>query len=169
MIAIALLRENAPCSQLLMQISISDPKEASFLKINPNGRLPALKDPNANDLIIWESGAIVEYLVETYDKEHKLTFVSGPEKWYLKQYLHFQMSGQVRCFSLSSSAPPKKKGHAILTIYSCNVGPVLRSAHMVPQIPPGTAAQRKEAVRRASAASLRRVEHHSGGQRISRW
>ncbi|OAA32386.1 Glutathione S-transferase protein [Moelleriella libera RCEF 2490] len=83
-----------PYETLLMQISISDPKEASFLQINPNGRLPALKDPDANDLIIWESGAIVEYLVETYDKEHKLTFVSGPEKWYLKQYLHFQMSGQ---------------------------------------------------------------------------
>ncbi|KAK2596762.1 hypothetical protein QQS21_006157 [Conoideocrella luteorostrata] len=76
------------------KISVENSKDEAFLKINPNGRLPAIKDPNANDLILWESGAIVEYLVETYDKENKLTFVNGPEKWYLKQYLHFQMSGQ---------------------------------------------------------------------------
>ncbi|OAQ68982.1 glutathione S-transferase [Pochonia chlamydosporia 170] len=75
-------------------ITIENPKDESFLKINPNGRLPAIQDPNANDLILWESGAIVEYIVETYDKENKLTFTEGPEKWYLKQYLHFQMSGQ---------------------------------------------------------------------------
>jgi glutathione S-transferase len=50
-------------------------------------------DPNSG-LTLWESGAIVEYLVETYDKEQKLTFSTFPEKWQLKQYLHFQMSGQ---------------------------------------------------------------------------
>lgn len=73
---------------------ISDPKEDSFTKINPNGRLPAIEDPNTN-LTLWESGAIVEYLVENYDKENKLTFAGLPEKYHLKQYLHFQMSGQV--------------------------------------------------------------------------
>ncbi|KAJ6447061.1 glutathione S-transferase/chloride channel [Purpureocillium lavendulum] len=75
-------------------ITIENPKEESFLKINPNGRLPAIQDPNNNDLILWESGAIVEYIVESYDKEHKLTITTSPEKWELKQYLHFQMSGQ---------------------------------------------------------------------------
>ncbi|KAF5007825.1 hypothetical protein FDECE_5851 [Fusarium decemcellulare] len=74
-------------------IVIDDPKEESFTKINPNGRLPAIKDPNTG-ITLWESGAILEYLEETYDKECKLTFSSFPEKWYLKQYLHFQMSGQ---------------------------------------------------------------------------
>ncbi|KPM44376.1 hypothetical protein AK830_g2176 [Neonectria ditissima] len=74
-------------------IPTPDPKADSFTKINPNGRLPAIEDPNTG-LILWESGAIIEYLVDTYDKEHKLTFTSAPEKWHLKQYLHFQMSGQ---------------------------------------------------------------------------
>jgi glutathione S-transferase len=54
-----------------------------------------MQDPNANDIILWESGAIVEYIVDNYDKDNKLSFAEGPEKWYLKQYLHFQMSGQV--------------------------------------------------------------------------
>ncbi|KAH8735990.1 glutathione S-transferase [Ilyonectria robusta] len=74
-------------------IPIENPKDESFTKINPNGRLPAIEDPNTG-LTLWESGAIIEYLIETYDKEHKLTFTSAPEKWQLKQYLHFQMSGQ---------------------------------------------------------------------------
>jgi len=75
-------------------IDISNPKEDSFTKINPNGRLPAIKDPNHDDIIVWESGAIVEYLVENYDKENKLTPTSFADKWHTKQFLHFQMSGQ---------------------------------------------------------------------------
>ncbi|UNI13515.1 Glutathione transferase [Purpureocillium takamizusanense] len=75
-------------------IAIENPKAASFTKINPNGRLPAIQDPNNGDLILWESGAILEYLVESYDKAHKLTSTAGQDKWLLKQYLHFQMSGQ---------------------------------------------------------------------------
>lgn len=75
-------------------IVVENPKEASYLAINPNGRLPTIKDPNNKDLILWESGAIIEYIVDTYDKQQKLSLTSFPEKWQLKQYLHFQMSGQ---------------------------------------------------------------------------
>lgn len=88
----------------LLQIPIENPKDESFTKINPNGRLPAIEDPNTG-LTLWESGAIIEYLIETYDKEHKLTFTSAPEKWQLKQYLHFQMSGQVRSHDCSYKHP----------------------------------------------------------------
>jgi glutathione S-transferase len=77
-------------------IVVPNPKDESFLKINPNGRLPAIIDHNAEDLTIWESGAILEYIVETYDKENKLNATTTADKWHLKQYLHFQMSGQVR-------------------------------------------------------------------------
>jgi glutathione S-transferase len=56
--------------------------------------VPTIIDPNT-DLTLWESGAIIEYLVETYDKEGKLTVKDAKDKWHLKQYLHFQMSGQV--------------------------------------------------------------------------
>ncbi|KAF7561722.1 hypothetical protein G7046_g2424 [Stylonectria norvegica] len=74
-------------------INIEDPKSESFEKLNPNGRLPAIEDPNTG-LTLWESGAIVEYIIETYDKKHKLSYATSPEKYLLKQYLHFQMSGQ---------------------------------------------------------------------------
>ncbi|RGP72439.1 glutathione s-transferase chloride channel [Fusarium sporotrichioides] len=75
------------------KVVVDNPKEDWFVAINPNGRLPAIKDPNI-DIVLWESGAIVEYLVETYDNDGKLCGTSPSNKWEIKQYLHFQMSGQ---------------------------------------------------------------------------
>ena len=34
-------------------------RQPAFLKINPNGKLPALQD---GDFVLWESGAIIQYL-----------------------------------------------------------------------------------------------------------
>lgn len=46
-------------------------------------------------LALWESGAIVLYLIERYDTEHKLSFAPGSNESYLaKQWLFFQASGQ---------------------------------------------------------------------------
>lgn len=109
------------------QIPIKDPKDESFTKINPNGRLPAIEDPNTG-LTLWESGAIIEYLIETYDKEHKLTFTSAPEKWHLKQYLHFQMSGQVRL----QNCGYKHTKNLRLTLCT---GPLLWPGCLVPHVP----------------------------------
>jgi len=68
-------------------------KQKPFTDINPNGRVPAIEDPNTG-ITLWESGAIIEYLVETYDKEKKLTYGKSPEIWKEKQWLAFQISGQ---------------------------------------------------------------------------
>lgn len=75
-------------------VDFADMKKEPYESINPNGRVPAIEDPNTG-LTLWESGAILEYLVETYDKDHKFSFSAGsPEYYYAKQWLHFQMSGQ---------------------------------------------------------------------------
>ncbi|KAH1628908.1 hypothetical protein KXX21_005159 [Aspergillus fumigatus] len=69
-------------------------KKEPFVNINPNGRVPAIEDPNTG-ITLWESGAILEYLVETYDKQNTISFPTGsPEYFQAKQWLHFQMSGQ---------------------------------------------------------------------------
>jgi Glutathione S-transferase len=40
------------------------------------------------------SAAINEYLVETYDPAGTLWYQDGPNKFLMKQWLYFQMSGQ---------------------------------------------------------------------------
>ncbi|KAJ5932536.1 hypothetical protein N7516_007025 [Penicillium verrucosum] len=41
-------------------------KGAEFLKINENGRLPAIEDPNTG-VVSWESGACMNYIRRVYD------------------------------------------------------------------------------------------------------
>lgn len=59
--------------------------------------MPAIQDPNfgTDGITIWETGAIIEYLIERYDTEHKLSFPAGTaEAYHAKQWLFFQASGQ---------------------------------------------------------------------------
>jgi glutathione S-transferase len=94
-------------------IDFADMKKEPYTSINPNGRVPAIEDPNtgitlaevpplcrtfmtsrANPRSPPQSGAIIQYLIETYDNTLSLTYTSFPEKYQLLQWLHFQMSGQ---------------------------------------------------------------------------
>ncbi len=65
-------------------------KTAHFLAINPNGRIPAIVDPDEENFAIFESGAIMIYLAE---KAGKLlpTDVRGRSR--VIQWLMFQMGG----------------------------------------------------------------------------
>jgi glutathione S-transferase len=45
---------------------------------------------------LFESGAIVEYLIDTYDKDHKLHSADPQTAWLEKSWLYFQVSGQVK-------------------------------------------------------------------------
>lgn len=66
-------------------------KHPSFIKINPNGRVPAIVDHDNNDFCVWESGAILQYLAETKGGEKFLG--SGNEKYEVLTWLAFQISG----------------------------------------------------------------------------
>lgn len=78
----------------IVPIPFSDIKKPEYLAINPNGRLPAIQDPNTG-VTLWESGAIVEYLIERYDTEHKFSFAQGTLDYYhAKQWLFYQTTGQ---------------------------------------------------------------------------
>jgi glutathione S-transferase len=87
---VRMLAEELGLPYELNEIGFQDVKKPDYLAINPNGRIPAIHDPN-NDLTLWESGAILEYLVEKYDPERKASFESGSKESFLaKQWLFFQ-------------------------------------------------------------------------------
>src|SRR2546429_9689684 len=50
----------------------NEQKEPWFLKINPDGKIPAITDHSRGDFNVFESGAILIYLCEHYDPEGKL-------------------------------------------------------------------------------------------------
>lgn len=67
-------------------------KEQWFLDINPNGRIPAIidTDESGHELKIWESGAILQYLVDRYDKDHKISYRHGSkEYWQMTSWVTF--------------------------------------------------------------------------------
>jgi glutathione S-transferase len=91
---VAMLLNELGLSYKLVEVPYTELKGPEFTKINPNGRVPALEDPNTG-IRLWESGAIIEYLIEKYDTEHRLSFPKDtPEYFLTKQWLYFQVSGQ---------------------------------------------------------------------------
>lgn len=75
-------------------ISYADIKKTPFTDLNPNGRLPAMFDPN-KDVTLFESGAIIQYIVATYDKDTLLTYPDDTlqDRSLVNSWLMFQMSG----------------------------------------------------------------------------
>jgi GST-like protein len=65
-------------------------KQESFLRINPNGRIPAIVDRDAGDFPVFESGAILIYLAE---KTGKLLPSDAKGRSRAIQWLMFQMGG----------------------------------------------------------------------------
>ena len=55
----------------------------SYLEVNPFGKLPALKD-DSNSLVLFESGAILQYLSENYANEvHDASTRASISQWIL--------------------------------------------------------------------------------------
>lgn len=65
-------------------------KTEEYLKINPNGRIPAIIDRDAENFQVFESGAILLYLAE---KTQQLLPQDPKQRSQVIQWLMFQMGG----------------------------------------------------------------------------
>lgn len=92
---VAIFCEEAAVPYRIVPINIGagDQLSPSFKKINPNGKVPAIVDPDGphgRPITIFESGAILIYLAEKTGR----FLPSQPEKRYaVLQWLMFQMGG----------------------------------------------------------------------------
>ena len=68
-VPIALEELNVPYRVVRLDLSALDQKQPDFLRVNPNGRIPAIVDPDGPGgapLSVFESGAILWHLAEKY-------------------------------------------------------------------------------------------------------
>jgi len=73
-----------------IRLDQNEQKEPWFLELNPNGRIPVIVDTDADDLAVFESGAILLYLAEKTGR----FLPSDPKKRsQVIQWLMFQMGG----------------------------------------------------------------------------
>ena len=74
----------------VIDMGAGEQKQPWFLKINPNGRIPAIVDREAGDFAVFESGAIMIYLAE---KAGRLLPADAKGRSRVIQWLMFQMGG----------------------------------------------------------------------------
>ena len=79
-----------PYNVIPISLSKGDQKTPEFLKLCPNGRIPAIVDRDNDDFAIFESGAIMLYLAK---KAGKLLPKDVKGESRVTQWLMFQMAG----------------------------------------------------------------------------
>jgi glutathione S-transferase len=78
-----------------INLSANIQKEPWFIKLNPNGRIPVLVDRTRDNFVVFETAAILLYLVQHYDKENKFVFKADtqPNDWSeMLQWIFFAVS-----------------------------------------------------------------------------
>ena len=92
-VSIMLEEIGLPYEVHLVDFNKDDQKTPEFLSLNPNGKIPAIIDPDGpggKPLGLFESGAILQYLAE---KTGKLLPSDAARRYQTIQWLHFQMGG----------------------------------------------------------------------------
>lgn len=97
-IKVSMLLEELNLEYKVTELSFSknEQKEPWYLEINPNGRIPAITDTftDGKPIRVFESGAILQYLVERYDTEERFSYPRGArEYWEVQSWLFWQMGG----------------------------------------------------------------------------
>ncbi|HEV2611045.1 MAG TPA: glutathione binding-like protein [Noviherbaspirillum sp.] len=89
-ISIALEELALPYTLHTLSLPDNEQKQPWFLAINPNGRIPAIVDTDADNFPVFESGAILIYLAE---KTGRLMPGDARGRSLVMQWLMFQMGG----------------------------------------------------------------------------
>ena len=92
-VSIMLEETGLPYEPHLVDFAKNDQKTPEFLSLNPNGKIPAIIDPDGpggRPIGLFESDAILLYLA---DKTGQLIPADPQGRWHAVQWLMFQMGG----------------------------------------------------------------------------
>jgi glutathione S-transferase/GST-like protein len=89
-VSIALEELGLPHEVHVLHLEKLEQRRPEFLKISPNGRIPAIVDRELDDFAVFESGAILVYLAE---KTGRLMPSDTRGRSTVMQWLMFQMGG----------------------------------------------------------------------------
>ncbi len=78
-----------PYTLVHLNLQAGEQKKPEYLKINPNGAVPALQD---GDVTLFESAAICEYLADKFAEKKLAPPVGTAARGYYYQWIHFAMS-----------------------------------------------------------------------------
>ncbi|WP_296598164.1 glutathione S-transferase N-terminal domain-containing protein [Phenylobacterium sp.] len=92
-VSIMLEEIGLPYEPHLVDFGTDDQKTPEFLSLNPNGKIPAILDPDGpggEPLALFESGAILQYLAE---KTGKLLPADPAARYETLEWVHWQIGG----------------------------------------------------------------------------
>ena len=89
-VSIMLEEIKLPYNVIAVDLVKKEQKKAGYLKLNPNGRIPAIVDQENENFVVFESGAILIYLAE---QSGKLLPEHPDKRSVVLQWLMFQMGG----------------------------------------------------------------------------
>ena len=89
-VSIMLEEIGLPYTVRVIDLAGLEQRKPEFLALNPNGRIPVIVDRDADDFVVFESGAILVYLAE---KTGQLMPADAKGRSLVMQWLMFQMGG----------------------------------------------------------------------------
>jgi len=97
-----------PHDRIDLNLSAGDTRKPDYLKINPNGRVPAIVHDGT---AIWESSAITMYLGEVFGVDAKLYPAPGPQRGEAMKWIAWaNVTLAEPAGRLFQSLPPEKQG-----------------------------------------------------------
>ena len=78
-----------PYRVVRIDLAAQDHKKPEYLRVNPNGTVPTLVD---DDVAIFESAAICQYLADKFPDKHLAPPLGSPERGLYYQWNHYAMA-----------------------------------------------------------------------------
>jgi glutathione S-transferase len=107
-----------------VEIGAAGARQADYLAINPNGRLPAIDD---DGFVLWESLAITLYLAKKHDRFYPATLEGEAKAWQWSLWAVQEVDRGVNIWSLHAvRLPPEDRNQALLAEALKVIGPPFR-------------------------------------------